>query len=57
MFSHEPAIIPFSTEAMRTNLLRLQNEWETVQANRNRDAIFQYLTAVFEIVMVWGQGG
>ena len=55
MFSHEPAIIPFSTKAMRTNLLRLQNEWETVQASRNWDAIFQYLTAVFEILRVWGQ--
>ena len=26
--------VPFSTEAMKASLLRLQNEWETVQASR-----------------------
>ena len=53
----EPTTIPFSTEALQANLLRLQNEWETVQTSRNRDAIFQYLTAVFETVMVWATEG
>jgi hypothetical protein len=53
----EPATIPFSTEALRATLLRLQNEWETVQASRDRDAIFQYLAAVFETVMVWAKEG
>ena len=57
MLDREPTTIPFSAEALKANLLRLQNEWETVQASRNRDAIFQYLTAVFEIVMVWAQEG
>jgi len=57
VLDREPATIPFSTEALQANLLRLQNEWETVQASRNRDAIFQYLTAVFEIVMVWAKEG
>ncbi len=57
MLGRELPIIPFSTEALLSNLLRLQNEWEAVQANRNRDAIFQYLTAVFEIVMVWAKEG
>ena len=41
------ATIPFSTEALQATLLRLQNEWEY--------AIFQYLTAVFEMVMVWAK--
>jgi hypothetical protein len=53
----EPTTIPFLTEALKANLLRLQNEWETVQASRDRGAIYQYLTAVFEIVMVWAQEG
>ncbi len=35
----------------------LQNEWETVQASRDRDAIYQYLTAVFELVMWWAMEG
>jgi hypothetical protein len=38
-------------------LLRLESEWETVQASRNRDAIYGYLTAVFELVMWWVQEG
>jgi hypothetical protein len=52
----EPAI-PFSTEALKANLLRLEVEWETVQASRDRNAIYQYLAAVFEIVVVWAQEG
>jgi hypothetical protein len=49
--------VPFSTEAMKASLLRLQNEWETVQASRDRDAIYQYLSAVFELVAWWAQEG
>ena len=57
MLGREPPTIPFSTEALQANLLRLQTEWEAVQASRDRGAIFQYLTAVFEIVMVWAKEG
>ena len=57
ILGREPITIPFSTEALQANLLRLQNEWETVQASRDRNAIYQYLTAVFEIVMVWAKEG
>jgi hypothetical protein len=53
----KPPANPFSTEALPATLLRLQNEWEIVQASRRRDAIFQYLTAVFEIVTVWAKEG
>ena len=49
--------VPFSTEALKANLLRLRNEWETVQASRDRGAIYQYLSAVFETVMVWAKEG
>ena len=57
MLGREPTTIPFSTEAMKASLDRLQNEWETVQASRERDAIYQYLTAVFELVAWWAQEG
>ena len=57
MLGREPTTIPFSTEAMKANLLRLQSEWETVQASRDRDAIYQYLTAVFELVAWWAKEG
>ena len=53
----EPTTLPFSTKALRANLLRLQNEWETVQVSRDRDAIYRYLAAVFETVMVVGERG
>ena len=49
----EPTPIPFSTEALRASLLRLENEWEAVQASRDRNAIYEYLAAVFETVMAW----
>ena len=57
MLGREPTQIPFSTEALKANLLRLENEWETVQASRDRDAIYQYLTAVFELVVWWAKEG
>jgi hypothetical protein len=57
MFGREPTTIPFSTEALKANLLRLENEWEAVQASRDRDAIYQYLTAVFELVSWWMHEG
>ena len=55
--TREPATIPFSTEALRATLLRLQNEWEAVQASHGRDAIHQYLSAVFETVAWWAKEG
>jgi hypothetical protein len=57
MLGREPTTIPFSTEAMKANLLRLQNEWDTYQAARDRDAIYEYLTAVFELVSWWAKEG
>ena len=45
--------IAFSDEALRTSLERLEGEWETYQSNRDRDAVYGYLTAVFELVSWW----
>ena len=42
---------------MKANLLRLQSEWETFQSTHARDAVYQYLTAVFELVSWWAQEG
>ena len=55
MLGREPTAIPFSADAMRANPLRLQNEWEAVQASRDRNAIYGYLAAVFELVTWWGR--
>jgi hypothetical protein len=45
----------FSTEALKANLARLEEEWETYQATRDRDGIYGYLTAVFELVQWWAR--
>jgi hypothetical protein len=57
MHGGEPTRIRFSTEAMRGSLLRLEGEWETVQASHDRHAIYGYLTAVFELVSWWEREG
>ena len=57
MLSRERTTIPFSNKALLANLLRLQNEWEAVQASRNRDAIYQYLSVIFETVTSWAKEG
>jgi hypothetical protein len=33
--------------------MRVQNAWDECQASRERDAIYTYLTAVFELVAWW----
>jgi hypothetical protein len=49
--------IPFSTEALKASLLRLRCEWEAVQASRDRNAIYQYLNSIFELVSWWAKEG
>ena len=53
MLGREPTAIPFSAEAMRASLLRMEGEWEMVQASHDRDAVYGYLSVVFETVMAW----
>ena len=45
------------SQALKANLLRLQNEWEAYQSNHERDAVYGYLAAVFELVEWWDQEG
>jgi hypothetical protein len=45
--------VPYTTQALRQDLLRLRNAWEACQASRKRDAIYTYLTAVFDLVAWW----
>jgi hypothetical protein len=45
--------IPYTTQALRHDLTRLRNAWEECLASRERDAIYTYLTAVFELVAWW----
>ena len=45
--------VPYTTQALRQDLLRVRNAWEECQASRDRDAIYGYLTAVFNLVAWW----
>jgi hypothetical protein len=45
--------IPYTDQALRQDLLRLQIAWDDCQASRERDAIYSYLTAVFDLVAWW----
>jgi hypothetical protein len=45
--------IPYTDQALRQDLLRVQNAWDESQARRERDAIYVYLAAVFELVAWW----
>jgi hypothetical protein len=45
--------VPYTTQALRQDLLRVRTAWEECQASRERDAIYAYLTAVFNLVAWW----
>jgi hypothetical protein len=45
--------VPFSDDALRTTLERLEGEWDDFQTARDRDAVYGYLTAVFEVGTWW----
>jgi hypothetical protein len=45
--------VPYTTQALRQDLLRIHNAWNESQGSRDRDAIYTYLTAVFELIAWW----
>ena len=53
LLNRPSANIAFSTDALKANLSRLEDEWETYQATRDRDGIYRYLSPLFELVFWW----
>jgi hypothetical protein len=49
--------VPYTTQALRQDLLRVRNAWDECQASRDRNAIYGYLSAVFALVMWWAAEG
>jgi hypothetical protein len=49
--------VPYTTQALREDLRRVRTAWEDCQAKRDRDAIYGYLTAVFDLVAWWAAEG
>jgi hypothetical protein len=49
--------VPYTAQALRQDLLRVRHAWEGCQATRDRNAIYGYLSAVFDLVMWWAAEG
>jgi hypothetical protein len=49
--------VPYTTQALRHDLLRVRIAWEQCQASRDRNAIYGYLSAVFDLVTWWAAEG
>src|SRR6266516_676326 len=45
--------VPYTAQALGQDLLRVRNAWDECQVHRERDAIYSYLTAVFDLVAWW----
>jgi hypothetical protein len=45
--------VEYTTQALKQDLLRVRNAWDECQSNRSRDAIYSYLSAVFNLVAWW----
>ena len=49
--------IPYSAESLRQDLERVRDAWDDCQATRDRNAIYAYLTAVYDLVAWWAAEG
>jgi hypothetical protein len=49
--------VPYTTQALRRDVLRVRNAWDESQTRRERDAIYTYLAAVFDLVAWWTAEG
>jgi hypothetical protein len=49
--------IPYASAALRQDLERARSAWEEAQSSRDRNAIYGYLTAVYELVAWWTAEG
>ena len=45
--------VAFTDQALKVNLERLESAWDDYQSSRDRDGIYGYLTAVYDLVMWW----
>jgi hypothetical protein len=45
--------LPYSSDALRGDLIRVRDVWRESRRRHDRFSIYQYLGAVFDLVMVW----
>jgi xanthine/CO dehydrogenase XdhC/CoxF family maturation factor len=48
-----PLKLPYSTDALRCDLRRVRDAWRESRRRHDRFSVYQYLGAVFDLVMVW----
>jgi hypothetical protein len=53
----ETDAIPYTKQALERDLERVQGAWGDCQADRRRDAIYDYLKAVYDLVNWWSAEG
>jgi hypothetical protein len=49
--------VAYTTAALKQDLLRVRNAWDECQASRDRDAVYGYLSMVFDLVAWWTTDG
>lgn len=47
----------YPDSCLNQDMIRIRNIWERVQASRDRNAIYDYLDAVFELIKWWNAEG
>jgi len=45
--------LPYPTSALHRDLTRVHDVWRESRRHHDRFSVYQYLTAVFDLVMVW----
>jgi hypothetical protein len=50
-------LTPYSPESLRQDLDRVRNTWAKCQRQRRREAIYTYLSAVYNLVTWWSAEG
>jgi xanthine/CO dehydrogenase XdhC/CoxF family maturation factor len=45
--------LPYSTDALRCDLRRVRDAWRESRRRHDRFSVYQYLGAVFDLVMMW----
>jgi len=45
--------LPYRGDALRWDLIRLRDAWRESRRHHDRFAIYEYLSSVFDLVMVW----
>jgi hypothetical protein len=53
----KPEAVPYSMEALRRDRDRIRGVWAECQCRRQRDAIYEYLSAVYDLVTWWAAEG